>query len=107
MPIAAAVVGDGGLMPALGALVAVTAECGGATPRNGQQHFDMLPADPLTASFNKGLSRSTDEIGNFEDWPVHLLVLQHQPAEMGHGNLAVTHTYISTERQLLLRAPHA
>src|SRR5208282_5396789 len=83
MPISTGVEGDGAVSAA-GAFIKMTAERGGATPRNGQQHFDMLPANPLTASFNKGLSRSTDEIGNFEDWPVHLLVLQHQPAEMGH-----------------------
>ena len=47
MPVSAAVVGDGGTMPAAGALIEMTAECGGATPRNGQQHFDMLPAEPL------------------------------------------------------------
>ena len=94
-------------MSAASAFIEMPAERGSTTPRDGLEHFDMLPADPLTASFNKGLSRSTDEIGNFEGWPVHLLVLQHQPAEMGHGNLAMTHTYISTERQLLLRAPHA
>jgi len=45
--IAAAVVGNGGTMPAARALIEVTAECGGTTARNGQQHFDMLPADPL------------------------------------------------------------
>jgi hypothetical protein len=107
MPIAAAVVGDGGSMPAAGALVEVTTESGGATPRNGQQHFDMLPADPLAASFDEGVSCCADEIGNFENWPIHLLVLQHQLAEMGHGNLPVTHTYISTAAQSLLRLSHA
>ena len=64
-------------MPAAGALVEVTARRGGATPRNGPQHFDMLPADPPPASFDEAVSRSADEIGNFENWPVHLLVLQH------------------------------
>ena len=37
-------------MPAAGALIEMAAECGGTTPRNGQQHFDMLPADPLAVS---------------------------------------------------------
>ena len=45
MAIAAAVIRDGGTMSATGALVEMTAECGGTTPRNGQQHFDMLPAE--------------------------------------------------------------
>jgi hypothetical protein len=40
-------------MSAAGALVEMTAECGGTTPRNGQQHFDVLPADPLAVSFDE------------------------------------------------------
>src|ERR1017187_5236233 len=54
--IAAAVVGDGGTMPAAGALIEMTAECSGTTPRNGQQHFDVLPAEPLVISFDEGSS---------------------------------------------------
>jgi hypothetical protein len=45
-------------------------------------------------------------IGNFEHGPVHLLVLQHQHAEKGHGNLPVTHTYTSNERRPI-RSVHA
>src|ERR1700687_1121418 len=44
--IAAAVVGNSGTMPAAGAFIEITAECGGSTARNGQQHFDGLPAVP-------------------------------------------------------------
>src|SRR3984893_1321925 len=40
MAIAAAVIGDGGTMSAAGALIEMTAECGGTTPANGQQYFD-------------------------------------------------------------------
>jgi hypothetical protein len=43
--VATAIVGDGA-MPAAGALVEMTAECSGTTPRNGQQHFAVLPAEP-------------------------------------------------------------
>ena len=73
--IAAAVVGDGGTMPAAGALIEMTAECGGATPRNGQQHFDVLPAEPLAISFDEGSSRAADEIGHLQGRPAHLLLL--------------------------------
>ena len=55
--------GDG-TVPAAGAFVEMTAECGGPTPRNGQQHFDMLPTDPLAVSFDKGRSRGADDIGH-------------------------------------------
>jgi hypothetical protein len=74
MPISARVEGDG-TMAAAGAFIKMTAECGSATPRNGQQHFDMLPANPLTASFDECVSRGADDIGHLEEWPVHLLVL--------------------------------
>src|SRR6266700_3443978 len=44
--IAADVIRDGGTIPATGALIEMTAECGGTTPPNGQQHFDVLPPEP-------------------------------------------------------------
>jgi hypothetical protein len=62
-------------MSAASALIKMSAEHGRATLRNGQQHFDMLPADPLTASFDECVSRSADEISHLEGWPVRLLVL--------------------------------
>jgi hypothetical protein len=62
-------------MSAASAFIEMAAERGGATPQNGQQHFDMLPGDPLTASFDECVSCSADEIGHLERWPVHLLVL--------------------------------
>src|ERR1022692_1063253 len=74
VPIAAAVVGDSA-MPAAGALIEMTAECSGATPRNGQQHFDVLPAEPLAISLDEGSSRAADEIGHLEERPAHLLLL--------------------------------
>jgi hypothetical protein len=61
-------------MPAAGALVEMTAECGGPTPRNGQQHFDMLPTEPLAVSFEEGRSRGADDIGHLQRWPAHLLL---------------------------------
>jgi hypothetical protein len=33
-------------MPAAGALVEMPAQGGGATVRKGQQHFEVLPAEP-------------------------------------------------------------
>ena len=74
--VTAGVVRDGGAMPAAGALIEMTAECGGATPRNGQQHFDVLPAEPLAISFEESSSCAADEIGHLEGRPVHLLFLR-------------------------------
>ena len=62
-------------MSAASPFIEMSAERGGATPRNRQEHFDVLPGDPLTASFDEGVSRSADQIGHLEGWPVHLLVL--------------------------------
>ena len=62
-------------MSAASAFIEMPAERGGTTPGNSQEHFDVLPGDPLTASFDEGVSRGADEIGHLEGWPVHLLVL--------------------------------
>ena len=66
MAITAAVIRDGGTMCAVGALIEMPAERSRTTPRNGQQHFDMLPTDPLAVPLDEGTSRSADEIGNLE-----------------------------------------
>ena len=82
-------------MSAAGAFIEMSAERGGATPRNGQQHFDVLPGDPLTASFDECVSRGADQIGHLEGWPVHLLVLwwlvfQLQRVQRTRGRTEVT-----------------
>src|SRR6266851_720571 len=74
VPVSARVVRDGA-MSAARALIEMSAEHGGTTPLNSQQHFDMLPADPLAVSFDECLSRSANQIGHLQRWPAHLLVL--------------------------------
>jgi len=74
--IAAAVVRNSGTMPATGALIEMTAECSGTTPHNGQQHFDVLPADPLAISLDKSSSCAADEIGHLKGRPTHLPFLR-------------------------------
>ena len=69
-------------MPATSAFIEMPAENGGTTPRNGQQHIDMLPADPLAASFDEGVPCSADQIGHLEWWPVHLLLLRRPVFEL-------------------------
>ena len=61
-------------MPATGAFVEMTAECGGTTPRNGPQHFDVPPAKPMAVSFDESISRSADDIGHLQRRPAHLLL---------------------------------
>ena len=61
-------------MPAAGALIEMAAECGGPTPLNGPQHFDMLPAEPMAVPFDESLSRGADDIGHLQRRPAHLLL---------------------------------
>src|SRR6266516_5809480 len=75
VPISTRVERDGAMSTA-SALIEMSAEHGSATPRNGQQHFDMLPADPLTASFDECVSLSSEERCHFDGWSFHLRVLR-------------------------------
>src|ERR1700675_3873726 len=61
--VATGVIGDGA-MPATGALVEMTAQCGGTTAPNGPQHFDVFPAEPVAISFQESSARAADEIGH-------------------------------------------
>ena len=95
MAIAAAVIRDGGTMPATGALVEMAAEGGGATPANGQQYFDVLPLEPVAISFEESISRGADQIGHLEWWPGHLLFLrrmafERQRIQRTRGRMQVT-----------------
>ena len=71
--IAAAVIGDGAMSTA-GALIDMAAECGGATARNGEQDFDMRPADPPAAAPEESNSRATDQVGELQERPTHLFL---------------------------------
>src|ERR1700675_1020314 len=79
--IAAAVIRDGGTIPAAGALIEMTAECGGTTPANGQQYFDVLPTEPVAISFDESISRGADQVGHLQRWPGHLLFLRRTAFE--------------------------
>ena len=75
VPISAAIEGDGA-MPATGALIEMTAKCGGTTPLHGPQHLDMLPTKPVVVSFDERLSGSADDIGHLQRRPTHLLLVR-------------------------------
>jgi hypothetical protein len=92
--VSAAIEGDGA-MPAAGALIEMTTEGGGTTPANGQQHFDMLPTEPVAISFEESISRGADQIGHLEWWPGHLLFLrrmafERQRIQWTRGRMQVT-----------------
>jgi Putative transposase len=71
----ALVVREGDTISAAGALVEMAAECGGTTPLNGPQYFDMLPTKPVAVSFDESLSRCADDIGHLQRWPAHLVLV--------------------------------
>ena len=82
-------------MSAAGALIEMPAECGGTTPANGQQHFDVLPPEPVAISFDERISRGADQIGHLKWWPGHLLFLrrtafERQRIQRTRGRMQVT-----------------
>jgi hypothetical protein len=71
VPVPAAVVGDGRTVRAVGALIEMPTQGGGATARDGPQHLEVLPGDPFTTAFDEGASRGANQIGHLKGWPVH------------------------------------
>src|SRR5215831_7199658 len=71
--VSAAIEGDGAMSTA-GAFIEMAAECGGTTPSNSQQHFEVLPTEPVVISLDERVSRGADQIGHLKWWPAHLLV---------------------------------
>jgi hypothetical protein len=93
-PHKAAVVGDGRTVPAVGALIEMPAQGGGATARDGPQHFQVLPGDPPAASFDECASRGANQIGHLEWRLVHLfallyLVFQLERVQRTRGSVEV------------------
>ena len=64
VPVATAVVGDGGTMSAAGALIDMTAEGSGATARDGQQDLEVGPAEPVTVARDEVCSCAANDIGH-------------------------------------------
>jgi hypothetical protein len=76
VPIATAVVRDGGTMSATNACIDVTAEFSGATARDRKQYRDMGPADPRSVALDKSSSCAADQVGHLYEWPTHLSLLR-------------------------------
>src|SRR5215469_14285734 len=103
--ISAAVIRNGGTIPATGALIDMTAQCGRTTPLNGQQHLDVLPTNPGAVSFDEGGSRGADEIGHLERWPAHLLLvwrlaLERQGVQRTRGRMQMTFREMQVDHRL-------
>ena len=94
--IAAGVIGDG-LMPALGALVAMAAQSGGAATLDGAQHFDMRPVQPAPALFDEAGARSANNVGHLDGWPVHLLARLTRPFSVVEDETGISSSGLATE----------
>src|SRR5271157_1185304 len=71
MPIATRVVRDDG-MSAVGTLITMSAEGGGAAAGDGQQHLLMLPVHPPATAVKKRLSSTANNVGHLQRRPTHL-----------------------------------
>jgi len=60
-------------MPAVGALIDVTAEHRRAAANDGGQDFQVQPGKPFPAALSKRRSSCADQIGHLQWWPGHLL----------------------------------
>jgi len=73
MPIPARVVGDFGRLSAAGAAVAMSTQRSGATALDGQQHFSVLPVDPLATVLYKCPSSTANDVSHLHERPSHEL----------------------------------
>src|SRR5260370_21003615 len=46
---------------------------GGTTPLNGGQYLQVQPGEPGGRPIEKSAARCSDEIGQLQEWPLHLL----------------------------------
>jgi len=65
MPVAARVIGDGGIS-ATGALIAVAAERGGAATYDRLQHLQVLTVDPAMTAFSESRSSAANDVGHLQ-----------------------------------------
>jgi len=63
-------------MSAVGALIDMAAEGGGATARNGPQDLEVGPTEPRTIPLDEVCSCAANDVGHLELWPTHLLLLR-------------------------------
>ena len=83
-------------MPALGALVAMAAERGGAAARDGVQHFDMRPVQPAPAPFEEAGAAGANNISHLEGWPVHLLARFTLPRTVADDETGISSSGLAT-----------
>ena len=70
VPVAAGVIRDG-LVPAVYAGVAMTAEGSGAAARDGVEHLALRPGQGSAVPLSKAVACTTNDVGHLEGWPAH------------------------------------
>jgi hypothetical protein len=88
-------------MPALGALVAMAAQGGGAATRDGAQHFDVRPVQPAPALFEEAGARSANNVSHLDGWPVHLLALFTFPRMVEEDETGISSSGLAMEVRCL------
>ena len=73
-------------MSAVRALIAMSAQRGGAAARDGEQHLLMLAVDPLATAFNEGLSCIANDVGHLQRRPVHALCVGSPSPRIGSAS---------------------
>ena len=71
MPVPAGVVGDAGAISAMGTVIEMAAERGGAATGNGQEHFGLRPSQGGSIAFPEATSGDADDVGHLPGWPGH------------------------------------
>jgi hypothetical protein len=56
-------------------LIEMTAERCCAVALDGSQHFQVKPVQSGTVAFYEVPASAADDIGHFQGWPIHLLVV--------------------------------
>src|SRR5262249_41371321 len=71
MPVPAGVVGDAGAISAMGTVIEMAAERGGAATGKGQEHFGLRPSQGGSIAFPEATSGDADDVGHLPGWPGH------------------------------------
>src|SRR5215467_14580780 len=71
MAISAGVVGDASAVSAMGTVVEMAAQRGGAATGNGQEHFDLRPSQGGSIAFPEATPGDADDVGHLPGWPGH------------------------------------
>src|ERR1035437_438628 len=95
MTIPAGIIRDG-LMPALGALVAMTAQGGGAATLDGVQRFDMRPVQPAPVALEETVAPGANDIGHLDGWPAHCRARLTLPRTVAEDETGISSSGLAT-----------